>query len=440
MRLILAIEAECRRATTPKALNFLIANETRKLNRARQIFVFRQKTHLKLEAISGLAEVNQNSQLVQDIRTLLKLVEDRHGLETALSFQKADLAKPHHSLLQTYPFDKLLWIPFTTQDGEMIGGMLLTKEQDWKKGEIATASHVSEAFARSIQLLSSKPIIARQSIFKSLRKNIFFLIVGTILFVELMLYPTALTTMAPMEVTAHKPFIITAPFDGNIEAVLVHPSEKVKKGQALLNLSETKLRKAYDVATREVEVAKARLKKIGQLAFGDDTQRQQLRQAMADQELKEVEQAFARDMLEQARIKAQLDGIAVFANEQELIGKPVKTGDQIMQVADPSTVDIRIDIPVRDAIVLKNDAEVKVYLDTDPLNARSARIVSADYKAHETANGTMAFSAIAHLTGDSSNPPRIGSRGVAQIHGGKTALGLFLFRRPISAFRQWAGL
>ena len=200
------------------------------------------------------------------------------------------------------------------------------------------------------------------------------------------------------------------------------------------------LRNRLNLAQQELEVAQARLRKASQLAFGDATGRHELGVALAELKVKTVERDYALDMFRQATIKAPNAGVTVFSDKQALLGKPVAVGERIMQLADPGKMEIAIDVAVSDAIELKPDARVKIFLDSEPLRAREARIVSADYLASVRPNNALAFRVIAKLDDAQLSLPRIGARGTAEIYGGKVKLVLYLFRRPLSALRQWIAL
>ncbi|MEQ1713991.1 MAG: HlyD family secretion protein, partial [Hyphomicrobium sp.] len=156
--------------------------------------------------------------------------------------------------------------------------------------------------------------------------------------------------------------------------------------------------------------------------------------------LKMAERNYARDMMEQSAVRATRSGIAVFADKRELTGKPVAVGERIMEIADPASIELKIDLPVADAIALKPGARVMAFLDSDPLRPFAGKIDRSDYKARPGEGDVAAFRVIATLASGNRQPPRLGVRGTAQISGDDVALGFFLFRRPIAAARQWTGL
>ena len=69
---LLKVEADARAAETEKELQFLIANESRKLARARQVFVLRRHRgdSFQVKAVSSLDAVDRNAPLIQWIERI----------------------------------------------------------------------------------------------------------------------------------------------------------------------------------------------------------------------------------------------------------------------------------------------------------------------------------------------------------------------------------
>lgn len=111
-----------------------------------------------------------------------------------------------------------------------------------------------------------------------------------------------------------------------------------------------------------------------------------------------------------------------------------------MEIADPAHVEIRIDVPVADSIILSDDKRVKIFLDSDPLRPREGVIVHGDYQAKVREGGTVAFRIVAIFAENSVSPPRLGIRGTAQLYGDRVPLVYYILRRPLAVLRQWIGL
>lgn len=433
---LLRLEAEAREVKNERELKVLIVNETRKLTRARQIFLLIQNRTGQHEvvAVSSIPTVDRNAPLVAWIEGNVERAHDgdKLGEMKTLEFRADD------PTASAYPFQNLLWVPLAHGDAPAIGGMVLAREDVWQDGDKVVAKRLAGTFAHAWNALRNN----------SIRKSLSFLkfrrwALGASLAVIALLFfvSVPMSAIAPVEVVPTSPFVVTAPIDGVIKEVVVDANQSVKKGDILVRLSDTKLRNALEVAEREVLVAEAQLKRVNQLAFDDPNGMHELGIARSELAVKLAERDFAREMLSKSVIRAERDGLAIYGDKRELTGKPVSIGERILEVSESNDVQAKILLPVSDAITLTSDSRVKMFLDSDPLNPWSADIKHADYKARPAENNVVAFRIIANIRKeDETRPlPRMGVRGTALVTGEKVPLGLYLFRRPIMALRQWLG-
>jgi multidrug efflux pump subunit AcrA (membrane-fusion protein) len=251
------------------------------------------------------------------------------------------------------------------------------------------------------------------------------------------LLPVRQSVLAPAEVVPLNGRVVTAPLDGVIAEFLVKPNQPVRRGEPLLRFDATSLRAQADVAERSLDVADAELKSSAQRAFSDTDAKARLDLLAARVEQKRAERDYARELLARSEVRAERDGIAVFADAERWTGKPVKTGERLMDIADPQQAELRIELAVADAIDLAPGAEVALFLDSDPLNRHVARLERLAYEAQTSQAGQLAYRLDASFV---AAPPRIGLRGTAKLFGQRVPLALYLLRRPLAALRQGLGL
>jgi HlyD family secretion protein len=165
-----------------------------------------------------------------------------------------------------------------------------------------------------------------------------------------------------------------------------------------VKLADTTLKNRLEVASREVDVAEARLKQTNQVAFSDPRGMHDIGIARAELAVKVSEREFARDLLAKSEIRAQREGIAVYSDKRDLLGRPVAVGERLLEVADAKSIEARIDLPVADAIALSQGGRVKLFLDSDPLTPWHAQVKRADYKAKIGDNEIVSFKITALLT------------------------------------------
>lgn len=435
--ILLKIEGELRQVRTATELAYFIANEPRVVTRAQQIAVFRRGVggRLVVAAVSALTHVDRSAPLVVWFEKLIEGLETKSGLSEPRELDADAFTSPSDTIAGGYPLRNLLWLPFRDLEGAVIGGMLQARATPWNEHDIAIGRHFADA-AAVVALAMERQ---RSGLRVPLRLSRRHAIGLTVVLLALGLVPVPMSALAPVEVAPRDAFLVTAGVDGVVDYVLVAPSATVRKGQPLIRLSDTVLANRLEIAEREVAVAEARLKKAAQLAFVDMRGRHELGLAQAELALKSAERDYARDLLARSEIKAERDGVAIYSDKKDLIGRPVATGEKLMEIADPKAVELRIDLPVADAIVLQTGARIRVFLDSAPLSPIEARLVRADYQARPHDNQQLAFRLVAE-TDDASSPAlRLGARGTAKVTSGMTPLGFYLFRRPIAALRQWIG-
>jgi hypothetical protein len=73
------------------------------------------------------------------------------------------------------------------------------------------------------------------------------------------------------------------------------------------------------------------------------------------------------------------------------------------------------------------------------LNPIEAKLIRADFQARPRENQQLAFRLVADRLAGETRPLRLGVRGTAQVYSDKVPLAFYLFRRPLSAARQWIG-
>lgn len=254
----------------------------------------------------------------------------------------------------------------------------------------------------------------------------------------LLLLPVRQTALAPAEIVSREAEIVSSPIDGVIDAMQVRPNQPVKAGTPLFTLDQTTLRSRADVLAREVDVADAELAAASQQAFDNPQSKSEITLLTGRSQQRRAELAEVTAQLRRTRVLSPRAGVAVFADPNDWLGKPVVTGERVLQVSDPSQPAMRIELPVADAIALEPGAAVTLYLTAYPLEPLHGKIVETSYQARPTDESVVAYRLRASIEG---TPPhaRLGLHGTAKLYGHRVLLGYYLLRRPIAAFRAWTG-
>ncbi len=445
LQVLIAIEGEALSAKDRLSLKHIAVNRPRSLIKTGHIIWVSRRGHkIDLDAISSQAQIDKTTPFAQWMTAELtsrarKSVLDKDSSWKFQSNRKDDAF--------AYPFTHAYYAPFSPDP--KAGGLLFTRDTDFKESELPQIKRISQIFGVSAAAMGRKKR-ARMSI----KKRSYFL--GTVLILGLIsLIPVSMTTLAPAEVVAEAPYVITAPIDGVVESILVPPNTEVSIDTPLLRLVDTTYKNEYILAKQEQAVADAKLRQASLTSFIDNTAKRDVAVAQAEKSMAGARKNYARDRLSKTVVNAPKAGLAIYSDPTDWAGRPVATGEAIIKIADPARVLLRIDAPLAIGETLKNGARVRMFMDSDPLNPIEAEITSASYYAQATPDGHMAYEAFAALkisnlsaplTSDNDLPlssfdlPRIGTRGVAKIYGGTAPLGFWLLRRPITLARQFLGV
>lgn len=434
---LLKVEADARDASSDRDLILLMANETRKLTRARQIFVVMPGLgqNFEVKGVSSIPVVDRSAPLIIFVERLVRSAAKAKTLNATHVLKMPPSGTD--TVADSYPFRELVWLPLKHKAGSLKGGLVLAREQAWTDQDLIIAGRLSAAFAHAFQALKGpdRNIAGKLLSFSRWHAAAFVAVLAALFLIRV-----PLSALAPAEIIARDPFVVAAPIDGVIDTIAVDPNQHVARGDLLVKLADTTLRNRYEVAAREVQVAEARLKQSNQVAFTDPRGMHEIGIARAELSLKIAERDFARDLLEKSEIRAQRNGIAMFSDKRDLVGRPVAVGERILEVADASAYEARVELPVADAIALTTGARVRLFLDSDPLRPWDATVRRADYKAKIGENDIVSFRVIADVTPEEGRaPPRLGVRGTAQVSGDRVSLAYYVFRRPVTALRQWLG-
>ena len=435
--LLLQLEREARHAPDEPALRFITVNRTRSLLEYRQALLVRRGIdgRRRVVAISGVPNVDRNTPFVQWAERLVRQFPqqmDNTGAPRAVTAAEVEAREAGEWPEWSAPHG--LWCPLRHGDGDEVGGLWLTREQPWSEAEQLLAGHLADAYGHAWHALECKH--ARRRLPRPSRRA---LIVTATLAALLLLFPVRQTTLAPAEVVPHDPVVVAAPIKGVIHDFTVKPNQPVKQGQVLFHFDDTEFEANYQVAQKSLSVAQAEYLQATQGAFNDPKSSARTGILRARIQLRTAERDYAQTQLNRTVVTAQRSGIAVYADPDDWLGKPVVVGERIMQLANPADTQLRIDLPVAGAITLPPGAKVVLFLDTDPLHPLHAVVTRAGYEAEPTDSNILAYRLYARFD-KGTVPPRIGLQGTAKLYGSRVVLGYYLLRRPISTLRRWLGL
>ncbi|MGB5792072.1 efflux RND transporter periplasmic adaptor subunit [Poseidonibacter sp.] len=439
---LLQLEHNCRNCENYMELKYTIVNETRNLLDYEQaIFLAPNYSgKLKVEAISDISAIDFTSPFVQCIESISNKIYKSNNKSTHILNNKEEIETYQSRQLKELSYENVLWLRLEIKKEDITSEyfLVLLKKEQWTKKEEEIGTHLSSSFAYFLYA-------TRKGAFKSnLKKSSFgsFLIKLSLLcLIPIMFIPIKLTVLAPLEVIAKDPFIVTSALEGVVSEIKVKSNEYVKKDTLIVKLNDTDYLNKYLIAQKTLNVAKAQLHTSQQASFYDVKQKNQLEELKAQVQLKQSELDFTKEQLDKTLIYSKKDGIVIIHNPNEWKGKPVVTGERIFQIANKQNIELKIMLPVSDAIFLEDNAKIKAFLDNNPLDTWDGKITHISYKPELTPENILAYKITAqfdHLQKD-AYIPTIGLRGTAKIYSHEVSLFFYIFRKPITSLRQLVG-
>ncbi|OPG73751.1 HlyD family secretion protein [Pseudomonas ogarae] len=423
----LDLERQTRAARTPAQLSYSLVND------GQALFGFRHAALLiagKVQAVTGVSTVEPNAPFVAFVEQAVAQLFKQGVLKQARVIAADGVSESIRADWRSLSAGQVFWLPLIDHQGQVFGGLWLARDLPWTPSEQVLLSQLGDTYSHAwLALQPRKPWRLRWT-----RKRQVALVAVLLLG---LLIPVRQSVLAPAEVVPLGGQVVAAPLDGVIAEFLVKPNQAVKNGDLLLRFESTSLKAQADVAERALGVAEAELKANSQRSFADAESSSKIDLLAARVEQKRAERNYALELLKRSEVRAERDGIAVFADAERWLGKPVQTGERLMEIADPNQAELRIELAVGDAIALEPGAQVALFLDSDPLQRHLAWLERSAYEAQPTAAGQLAYRLDARFD---AQAPRIGLRGTAKVFGDRAPLALYLLRRPLAGLRQSVGL
>ena len=137
--------------------------------------------------------------------------------------------------------ERVLWCPIN-MDGKIIGGLWLSRSEEWDKQDINLLEILVDAYAHAMKFFIKKD--EHKSWFEKSSKKIK---IALALIALLSFTPVSQTVLSPAEVIPVEAYSVNVPVNGVIKKVIVEPNQKVRAGEELFRLDETGLKNKYEI-------------------------------------------------------------------------------------------------------------------------------------------------------------------------------------------------
>jgi hypothetical protein len=439
-------------------LYFIAANETRRLAPYRQAAVW--LADQGIVALSGVVEPEANAPYAQWLDRVFKEMQRRPASAdfAELTLTATDLPPELAAEWGDWLPRQALWLPLPGLDG----AWLLARDDPWSAEQQGLLAEWAEAWSAS-WALKHKP-----TAWKALRQTLLDFrqwrplptlrrwrdlihdgqwqalwrqrgIRVLLIVLAVCLFPVRLSVLAPGELVPAAPAVIRAPMDGIIDKVLVQPNQSVKAGEVLFAFDRVTLASRLAVATQALATAEAEYRQAAQQALFDTKSKAQLALVQGKLAERQAEAAYLGELDHRTGVTSPRDGIVMFGDASEWIGRPVNTGERVMVVAGETDAEVEAWLSPGDMIELSPGTTVTLYLDASPFAPVSARLRHVAHAAQERPDRSFAYRLRARIEAGET-PRRVGLKGTVKVAGEHVPLLYWVLRKPWAALRQFAGL
>ncbi|WGY46413.1 HlyD family secretion protein [Vibrio sp. ABG19] len=448
---LLQLQQKAREAESLNQLHFVVLNQTKILLDYEQAVLWDAKRQVVCGA-SAVTTVDPKAPFSQWIAKLSQQVARQeqgkqiHKVELDTLSAEADGLNPEASntdSLNREAFTQVaVWVPLLNSHHELVAAVWLFRSTALSLREKRLLTFWSEQVGFVWQALAQQSRTRAWFEGRSLRskmvnhKKLWCLV--AVLAVGALFVPVRQSVLAPAEVVSATPMTVRMPLDGVVKKLWVKPNSAVKKGDLLLELDSQTLDDQLAQAQQQLSIASAELRVAQQQSFYDASRKASLAILEGKQALAHSQVVYLQEKVAQTRLVAQQDGIALFDDQGDWVGRPIRLGEPLMDIADPTHTVIKIQLAVEDRMALSQGDEVRFFLNSRPTDAIPAKLSNVAYRSTLQDDGQYAFELKAQMDAEQDSPT-MGLKGMAKIYGERTSLMYYLLRRPLSHLRMWWG-
>ncbi len=442
-----ALAAEFLSAENLTQLIFRVLNRTVALCGYQRAALFRIRgQQAKFIAVSGKYAVDRYSETVEKWHHIIAALAEKETPQL-LSASWAAQQQPKVAEAWKYLADRtgelhVYWLPLLPW-GQLRYGIWLERwnARQWEQEDLNLINLAGLSAKAAFERLEPNTWFRRlrERLVTRSRLAIFLLIIS----IAVLCWRIPLRVVAPCEIIASEPFVVTAPLAGVIEEVVVKSGDVVAADDLLFRYDDRVIREELNIARQQKKVLETgiRVTKINALASQNAKAELEIMKYKLKQEEIRLRMAEYRNARIQARAE-QPGTVITIGNPDEWRGRPVEVGEKVLVITDPAAISLRLWISEADNVHFDEEAPVKILLNSMPDASFTARL---DYVAQTVTlsdagvPAVMAEGSFADMAADKLRLLRIGLKGNAIIYGDRVSVAYWLLRKPWTSLRKIVG-
>jgi len=433
----------------PKEVAYVAVNSARNLIQMdRACLGLPHGSEVELAAVSGISQFEKKSSAARVLTELMTGIL-QHGKGFCLNRglqegESLDVPYIEHlrDYLRTTGLKSLLAYPLSDEEGHL--GVLMfeaSKESAFTRNDL----RVGDAFARQVQValrtaqrFQSLPFLPMAVRLQGLARKIAaakwekiavasVLVALAVYFIGFFKFPDMVRARAAIQPLSIHP--VASRVEAPVKEVLVEEGQEVKKGEVLVRLLSEDFERYLAKALSEKEAYQKNIDRLRAEGKEADALIEEERLNATMEDIRLYEEAI-RD----TNIVSPANGVVLTPKLELLLGRKVRRGEQIIEVADLDRLLLEIGVREKDVSRVKTGQEVQVSLQALPGKELPPTVISNIRSRAEDSGGLNVFIAEATL----ANPEGIlrpGMTGKARITVGKTTLAGLIRRRTLAFVR-----
>ena len=365
IELISQIESQSTTATACE----VASNELVRHLGVRQVAVATNRNgHLLVQSLSGTMDLDHASETYRELELTLaeSLLRDSLGVYPPDDDDnESHLLIAHRQLCGNLHVPAVLTSPLTTPDGETIGALLLTGDQELI-GDEKLANFIRAAsprIASAIEVVTrAQPSAVRRTVGRitnalpSLRGLTWVMIAAAIIGIGLLPVTYRVRSNCTTEPITKR--FAVAPFQGLIEKGFAKPGDSVSKGQLLARMDGQSIR--WELASTIAERQHANKKR--EIALADRKVTDSLL-AQLDAQRLTAETQLLQYQESQVEIRSPIDGVILAGSLERADAAAVDTGDVIYEIAPLQQMQIEAIIAADQIMHVSAGQPIRVWID-----------------------------------------------------------------------------
>ncbi|MGB7346665.1 MAG: HlyD family efflux transporter periplasmic adaptor subunit [Pirellulaceae bacterium] len=346
----------------------VVSNELVRHLGARQVAVGTlQRGRIVVQSLSGTTELDPASETYRDVELTLNesVLRDSVGVYPAGPDNDTHLLIAHRQLCSNFGAPAALTSPLVTPDGETIGAILLTGDEQLIHGDklpnFIRAS--SPRIASAIEVVSRAQVGRVQQAFQQIKRASHSLSTLTwaliaVIAVAIAMMPVRYRVRSNCTTEPMTRRFAVAPFQGLIEKGFAKPGDVVKQGQLLARMDGQSIR--WELASVIAERQHAAKKREIALADRNVTD-SLLSQLEAERLTAQTELLQYKES--QVEIRSPIDGVVLSGSLERADAAAVDTGDVVYEIAPLSQMQIEATIASDEITHISAGQSVRIWID-----------------------------------------------------------------------------